>query len=317
MEAMLGRHGVLGNAQACKAALQFCMDRDNVNSFDWNDIPLILALARCGSMSAAARELGVDASTISRRVAAAEKELDLRLFLRDTTGYQLTAAGRTFVEYGHTVAGNVQAMLLASSRESQAAVGVVRISAIDFLFDFWLAEHVTALRAEHPGLELHLLADNSNVSFARGETDFALRLARPVEDAALVMRKLGELPMAVFGAPQYAGTDSANWCTQPWIGYDATLARLPETRWLDRVVPRGQVALRVNGLGSMVQVCRAGVGLALLPCMMEKMPGLVRLGGVEVTREVWLLSHRDAVGIGRIKAVSEWLTASFAMTSAC
>ncbi|WP_342114883.1 LysR family transcriptional regulator [Pseudoduganella sp. OTU4001] len=286
-----------------------------MNSFDWNDIPLILALARCGSMSAAARELGVDASTISRRVAAAEKALDLRLFLRDTSGYQLTAAGRIFVEYGETVAGNVQAMLLASSQESQAAVGVVRISAIDFLFDFWLAQHVAALRASHPALELHFLADNSNLSFARGETDFAIRLARPADDAALVMRRLGELPMAVFGTSHYADVGSANWAEQPWIGYDATLARLPETRWLERVVPRNRVAVRVNGLGSLVQVCRAGVGLALLPCMMERMPGLVRLGGVEVTREVWLLSHRDAVGIGRIRVVAEWLAASFAGAS--
>lgn len=288
-----------------------------MSDFDWNDIPLVLALARCGSMSAAARDLGVDASTISRRIALAEKALDLRLFIRDTSGYQLTAAGRTFVEHGETVAGNVQAMLLASTRESQAPAGVVRISAIDFLFDFWLVQHVPALRAAHPGLELHLLADNSNVSFARGETDFALRLARPVEDAALLMRRLGDLPMAVFGAAQYAGTTSQRWCEMPWIGYEASLARLPETRWLERVVPRGQIALRVNGLGSLVQACRAGVGLALLPCMVENLPGLVRLGEVEVTREVWLLSHRDAVGIGRIKAVAEWLAASFAAASAC
>ena len=80
------------------------------NDFDWNDIPLILALARTGNMSATGRHLGVDASTISRRIAAAEKSLKLRLFIRDNTGYCLTDAGQVFVRHGEGVFGNVQGL---------------------------------------------------------------------------------------------------------------------------------------------------------------------------------------------------------------
>ena len=280
--------------------------------FDWNDIPLILGLARCGSMSATARELGLDASTVSRRIAAAEKALNLRLFIRDNTRYQLTSAGRVFVDYGEAVYGNVQSMLLASAQEADTVAGQVRISAIDFLFDFWLLRELPGLLCEHAALDVQLLGDNQNVSFSRGEADFALRLAQPAEDAALVMRKLGEIGWAVYGAQRFADAPPNCWGAQPWIAYDASLSNLPEMRWLERIAPRPRIALRVNSLSTMVQACRAGIGLALLPCLLDEEPGLVRLSRAEVVRELWLLSHRDGGSIGRFKAVSAWLAQIFA-----
>ncbi|MNR82207.1 HTH-type transcriptional regulator DmlR [compost metagenome] len=278
------------------------------NDFDWNDIPLILALARSGSMSATGRQLGVDATTISRRIAAAEKALNLRLFIRDNTRYQLTGAGQVFVEYGEAVYGDVQSMLLASKQEEEMIAGAVRISSIDFLFDHWLMPHVPALNAEYPQLEMHLLADNTNVSFTRREADFALRLAQPSDDAALVMRKLGEIGWAVFAAPRFADVPREQWGEQPWIAYEDALSYIPEMRWIARLQPRPHYGLRVNSLSTMVQACREGVGMALLPCIMGDHIGLTRLStDVEVTRELWLLSHKDAGSIGRFKLVGAWL----------
>jgi DNA-binding transcriptional LysR family regulator len=278
------------------------------SEFDWNDIPLILSLARTGSMSATGRELGVDASTISRRIAAAEKALNLRLFIRDNTRYQLTGAGQVFVEYGEAVYGNVQSMLLASTQEAETVAGTVRINSIDFLFDHWLVQHVPQLHAEHPELELQMLADNQNVSFTRREADFALRLAQPGDDAALVMRKLGDIGWAVFAAPVFADMPRERWGGQPWIAYEEGMSHIPEMRWLARLDPKPRIALRVNSLSTMVQACRAGAGMALLPCVMADEAGLVRLSGAEVFRELWLLSHRDAGNIGRFKTVASWLT---------
>lgn len=279
------------------------------NDFDWNDIPLILTLARSGNMRAAGRELGVDASTISRRIVAAEKALNLRLFIRDNMRYQLTGAGRTFVEYGKAVYGNVQSMLLASTQEAETIAGAVRISAIDFLFDHWLMPHVPALNTEYPELEMHLLADNTNISFARSEADFALRLARPSDDAALVMRKLGEIGWAVFAAPRFADVPREQWGEQPWITYEESLSHVPEMRWIARLAPNAHHGLRLNSLSTMVQACRSGVGMALLPCIMGDDTGLTRLSKeIEVSRELWLLSHKDAGSIGRFKLVASWLT---------
>jgi DNA-binding transcriptional LysR family regulator len=278
------------------------------DDFDWNDIPLILALARSGSMSATGRELGVDASTISRRIAAAEKALNLRLFIRDSTRYRLTDAGQIFVERGEAVYGNVQSMLLASTHEADVIAGTVRISAIDFLFDHWLVRHLGPLCAQHPDLELNLVADNHNVSFTRREADFALRLAPPADDAAVMMRKLGDIGWAVYAAPALAAVPRADWGRQPWIALADDLSHVPEMRWLARLEPRPRQPVRVNSLSTMVNACRAGVGMALLPCIIGTDDGLHRLSGAEVWRELWLLSHRDAGSIGRFKAVALWLT---------
>jgi DNA-binding transcriptional LysR family regulator len=283
------------------------------NDFDWNDIPLILALARSGSMSASGRQLGVDASTISRRIAAAEKALKLRLFIRDNTGYQLTDAGQVFVAHGEAVYGNVQSMLQASSQEADATAGAVNITSIDFLFDYWLLEHVPALHAQHPNLQLTLQAENQNLSFTRREADFALRMGQPGEDAALVMRKLGDLGFAVYAHPKFADTPRACWGTQPWIAYDDALAGTAEMQWLAGIVPQQRKVLKVNSLSTMVWACRAGVGMALLPCIMGQQEGLQRVGAnVEVLRDIWLLSHRDAGSIARFKTVSAWLSDVYA-----
>lgn len=281
--------------------------------FDWNDIPLILTLARSGSMSATGRQLGVDASTISRRIAAAEKALKLRLFIRDNTGYQLTDAGQVFVQHGEAVYGNVQSMLQASAQEADATAGPVNITSIDFLFDYWLLDHVPALHAQHPHLQLTLQAENQNLSFTRREADFALRLGKPGEDAALVMRKLGDLGFAVYGHARFADTPRACWGTQPWIAYDDALAGTGEMQWLAQMDPQPNKVLKVNSLSTMVRACRAGVGMALLPCLLGQQEGLVRIGsGVEVQRDIWLLSHRDAGSIARFKTVSAWLTQLYA-----
>lgn len=283
------------------------------NDFDWNDIPLILSLARTGSMSASGRTLGVDASTISRRIAAAEKSLQLRLFIRDNTRYQLTEAGRVFVEYGEAVYGNVQSMLLASSREADAISGPVRITAIDFLFNHWLLPHMPALSVQHPLLELHLLADNGNLSFTRREADFALRLAQPGDDAALVMRKLGDMGWAVYGSADAVPVPREQWSEQPWIMFGEQLAHVPEMRWIRALGPCVRAAVRVNSLTTMVRACEAGLGLALLPCLIGHPPGLRRLGEQpEVQRELWLLSHRDAGSIARFKVVAAWLAKLYA-----
>ncbi|MES2073934.1 MAG: LysR family transcriptional regulator [Pseudomonadota bacterium] len=281
--------------------------------FDWNDIPLILTLARSGSMSAAGRTLGVDASTISRRIAAAEKSLKLRLFIRDNMRYQLTEAGQVFVDYAESVYGNVQSMLQASMMEADAIAGPVRLTAIDMLFDYWLLDQVPALLATHPQLQLHLLADNQNLSFLRRETDFALRLAKPGKDAALLMRKLGDLGFAVYGGKDFAVAPHRLWGELPWITYEDSLSYLPEMQWLQQTFPSPEISLKVNNGATMVRACRAGIGLALLPCVLGEQEGLHRLSAApELYRELWLLSHRDAGSIARFKAVSNWLTQVYA-----
>lgn len=281
-------------------------------NFDWNDIPLLLALARSGSMSAAGRTLGIDPSTMSRRVAAAEAALGTRLFIRDNAGYHATEAGQVFLSYAERVYGDVQSMLLDTCSEAEDVCGAVRITSIDFLFSHWLIEHMPPLLEQHPNLQLQLLVSNQALSFTRREADFALRLARPQDDAALLMRKVGDIGFAVYGAERFAQVQREDWPEQPWLAYGEELAEMAEMRWLREIAPDTHYPIRVSSVSTLVHACAAGVGLALLPCILGERNGLRRLSDkVEVYREVWLLSHRDAGKIGRYQAVGDWLKRVF------
>jgi DNA-binding transcriptional LysR family regulator len=282
------------------------------SELDWNDIPLLLALARSGSMSAAARSLGIDVSTVSRRVAAAETALQTPLFIRSHRGYQPTDAGAVFIARAEQVQGEVQALVLETRAEAEGIRGPVRITAVDALFDYWLVERLPALLQRQPDLQLRLIADDGNLSFTRREADLALRLARPTRDAALVMRKLGDIDMAVFAGAQYAPIRREQWGEQPWLTYGDELSGVPEMQWLARMNPAPNRVVQVSSATTLVRACEAGLGLALLPGFVGTAVGLRRLSdAAELHRELWLLSHRDATSIKRFRVVADWLHQAF------
>lgn len=276
-------------------------------AFDWNDIPVLLALERHGTLAAAARALAVNPTTVSRRLQAAERALQARLFLRDSGRYRPTPAGAVLLQRAAALQGDVQGMLLAAREEAQSVAGSVRLTSVEFLLAHWLIPQLPELAERHPQLDLQLLGDNRDLSFTRHEADLALRLARPQQDAALVMRKVGELGYAVYGAERFAAARTEDWRGLPWLGYADSLAQLPEARWLQRLDPQGGLRLRVTAVTSLQRACQAGLGLALLPCLVGEVPGLFRLSGVELSRELWLLCHRDLRQTLRFRAVADWL----------
>jgi DNA-binding transcriptional LysR family regulator len=162
----------------------------------------------------------------------------------------------------------------------------------------------------HPALQVNLIGDNRDLSFTRREADLAIRLNRPSEDAALRMRKVGELGFAVYGAGTFAGLPREQWPHVPWLAYPAELSRMPEMRWLTTVEPRQLV--RLSSVSMILRACEEGAGLALLPCIVADHAGLQRVELEPVLRrELWLLSHRDAGHVARFTAVAEWLRMHF------
>jgi len=277
-------------------------------AFNWNDIPIILELGRSGNMSAAARTLGVETSTISRRLTAVEKHLQTRLLIRGSAGYQPTEAGRIFLGNAEKAYGQVRAMLQATRSENEGEGGPVTLTAINVLFDHWLIGRIPPLLKEHPLIQLKLIAENQNLSFTRREADFALRLARPTRDAALLMRKVGELGFAVYGARRFASVHRREWRHQPWLAYNDELSHLPEMEWLRQLSPSLKQLIQVSSVTTLVRACEAGIGLALLPCILGERNGLIRMSGKpELCRDIWLLRHRDASNIRRLQIVAEWL----------
>lgn len=282
------------------------------NTFDWNDIRLLLVLQREGSLRATARQLNVDVSTISRRLSAAEATLQTRLFIRTSSGYQATAAGLTFLESAQTICGHIHHMLHSTQNSAQSISGTVRITSVDFIFSLWLVKHMADFKQQHPQLTLELLNDNRDLSFNQSEADIAIRLARPERDAALFMRKIGELGWAVYGHPEHPAVRAADWPQQAWLSYTDDLAHVPEMRWLQQLQLKQPAALQSSHLETLIHACKHGVGLAVLPCMLANEAGLKQLSDEPVLfREVWLLSHRQTAQLARFEAVYNWLIDQF------
>lgn len=280
------------------------------DGLDWNDIPLLLALARDGSMRKAAAKLGVNTATVSRRVAAAESRLQARLFIRSPQGYRPTDAGRAFLEAAEGVEGHMQSLLARTRSEAGAVAGPVRITSVDAVLNDWLIPALPELLKGYPDLQVRCYPDNQRLSFTRSEADLALRVARPVEDAAIVMRRVATVGMGVYGTAAHAGVPRAAWADLPWLVFDDDLADATEAAWLARAVPNARWRFRCSAMSSLLAACEAGVGVAVLPCFAAQARRLQALTPEPVLqRELWLLAHRDAANIRRFRAVADWIAA--------
>jgi len=267
---------------------------------DWSDLRYVLTVARAGTLAAAARRLGVNQTTVARRIAAAETVLAARLFERRDGTLHPTKAGEAAIARAAQVEQEVLALERGIGDADAASAGTVRLTAVPILANRLLIPAVPRLFARHPRLRLELIAEPRNLSLTRREADIALRLARPESGAALT-RRIGRLDYAVYGPRRRKPDDLA------WITYEEGLSHLPQARW---IAAQGHEAapLLLNDAEAIVQAARAGVGKSLLPCFVgEREPGLRRLSSVELSREIWLMVHRDLRAQARIAAVIDWL----------
>lgn len=275
---------------------------------DWNDLPLLLAIAREGRLSAASKALGVDSSTVGRRLAAAEERIGAQLFTRDLDGYRLTDAGLAACEAAQGIERRVLELLQEARQTADEISGPVRITSVDALLSDWLVPRLPALLNIHPALEIKLIPENRRLSFSRGEADLALRLSRPEEDAAIRMRRVGSLGAAIYGHAKFGTIGPVDLADQPWLLYNNDLSDASPMRLVSRIAPNARVQLRSSSTPILVEACKVGLGIALLPCISVKDTSLLRLNTEDLpSLDIWLLSHRETSGIKRFRVVSDWL----------
>lgn len=270
---------------------------------DWDDLRVFLELARTGSLSAAARALGLSHATVGRRIQALEAALGLALVERRADGYALTADGDAVRTHAEAMDERALTILRQSAREAGVS-GTVRLTLTQGLADRFLVPRLAPLHARHPSLDLEIITDNRAVSLARREADLAIRLARP-QRGELVARRLATIAYGLYALPD---------APDVLIGYDATLATLPEAQWLARHAGSRRIAFRSNSVQAQLAAAKAGFGAALLPCWLAALePGLVRLSAAEppLTREAWLVMHRDLKDTPRVRAVADHLATVF------
>lgn len=279
---------------------------------DWNELRLVLAVERAGSLTAAALSLGVDHSTAFRRLKSLEERLGVRLFERLPGGaYQATEAGARMAAGAERMEGEALALDRDISGRDHRLCGRLRVTSSETLAYSRLTPLLAGFRQAHPGIVVELAIDNRVLSLSRREADIALRPIRPKE-GDLWGRKLSRVAWGLYAAPAYlkakggAPPDVGAIARHALIGWEEPTSGIGAADWLSRMAPGEAFAYRTNSLVNQLVAAQAGIGLALLPCYLGD-------GEAAVTRalpepideldgELWIVTHADLKGTARVRA---------------
>lgn len=296
---------------------------ENAGVIDWDDVRFFLAIHRHGTLAGAAGALGLDATTVGRRLARLEQTVDARLFDRTARGYVATAAGTRILPRAEKIEREVMAAMRDVEGEDQRLAGFVRLTATEMLATRFIAPHLPLFHDKYPDIRLELACSNREIDLARREADVALRLARPHQDD-LVVKRLFVIDLALYAARAYLERKGNPAVGQPggfaghrFVGFADSRAFRRENEWIDEHTAGAEIVLRSDSVSSIMSAAVAGVGIALLPCKVaEEEKNLVRIavpvGGATPfvgpePRVVWQAVHRDIIGAARIRAVLDFL----------
>lgn len=283
-----------------------------LDTLDWNDLRYFLAVARAGTLAGAARLLGVKHPTVGRRLDALERAVGAALVIRAETGVRLTPLGESLVAHAEQVERSVEAL----KGRAAAQTSSVRI-AVPTGFTSFFTPHLPLLLAElrrkHPQTSLDFLSSLQPVDLAKGEAELALRIG-PIADDTLVAQKVGEIGWSLYAAPAYlarhpAPADPRDLDGHEVLGFNSTVARLPGAKWLAEHGARASRVLLHGEIEDMVAATVAGVGLAVLPCILaDREPGLRRLT-TEIldSQSLSIVYRRDALLSKPVETVLRFL----------
>lgn len=284
---------------------------------DWDDLRFVLAVARSGSALRAARMLGVNQTTVMRRVTHIEAAAGADLFERRQSGYSLTPAGERVAQAAARIEDEVKALESAIGAEQRALSGCVRVTASELMVNVLVTPLLRQFRKQYPGILIELIADDRRLDIARGEADVALRASSRPEGAGVVGRRLPDTAWGVYCSRSYAEEHGMPATFEGLDGHavvaaEGRLACLPGPQLLTRLTPRSRIAARSNSLTNLISALKAGIGIATLPCFAgDADPDLVRCAPKmpELDAEVWLVVREDIKSAPHVRAFTDFLAA--------
>jgi DNA-binding transcriptional LysR family regulator len=277
----------------------------------WDDFRLIQAVAEARTLPAAATRLGLDHSTVFRRLRQIEAALGTPLFERRRDGYELTASGTEIAALAARVDEDITAVLRRVAGQSPSPSGEVRIATSDTLLFDLVLPLLAEFRLLCPDVRLDLVTGNMALNLSRRDADVAIRAtASPPE--TLVGRRIARIAWAAYGTAAPPGSDDGDLFAgeTQWVGFGDALAGLAGAAYLRAHVPDGRVACRFDTVGGLVAGIEAGMGHGLLPCLAgDRHVALSRQGPpiASLATDLWLLTHADLRHVPRIRVLLDFL----------
>jgi len=281
---------------------------------DWDLLRTFLAVARSGKLNSAARQMQLNYSTLSRRLASLERELSTKLFERGTAGFSLTPHGEALLKHAEEIESKVFTIQSTIANASARVSGVVRIGTPDAFGTMFLAPKLGRLAELYPNLEIQLVAIPTHFSLSKREADIAIGLSRP-ERGRLYARQLTDYEFGVYVNKERSDLISQiktpnDLAEHGFVSYIDDLIFAPELEFIpavsEKIVPR----LKSSSLLAQLQVVVGGAGFGILPCFLaDNHPKLARVLAQEVAliRTFWMIVHSEMRDLARVRAISDFI----------
>lgn len=284
---------------------------------DWDDLRFVLAVARAGSALRAARALGVNQTTVTRRIGHIQAAIGAELFECRQSGHVLTPLGRIVAAGAERIEAEVLSLQSAIDAQQRLFTGSVRFTSSEVYANWIVAPFLRSFRQQYPGVTVELIADDHRFDIARGEADVALRASSRPEGGGVVAQRLPDAGWTAYCSCAYAEerglpADAEGFAGHLIVLVDGWMTRLAAFAWLTRVGRHATVSTRSNSLTSLLSAVKAGLGIGMLPCFVGDVEAdLVRcLPPIpELNAEVWLMVREDVRHAPHVRAFVDCLAA--------
>lgn len=286
---------------------------------NWNDLRIFLEVYRCGSLSAAARQLRINVSTVSRHIVSLEKSLSAPVFQRLPAGLKVTPKGHEILSFIESMESHSLAMMQTDKcGVSHLPSGEIRIATMEGIASFYLAGKICKFNEKYPNITVELLTSSHQVHVSRREADLFLSFY-PYDSKGLDILPVGKFRLYLYAHDAYLHkygipADISELQSHKFVSYIGDLIQLDTVRWLDEVIINPKVVFSSSSLVAQLFAAASGAGMAILPEFMQaERFGLkpVLKESVEVSRVVWLSVHRELRYLPKMKAIIAFLLGVF------
>ncbi|MFZ5721460.1 MAG: LysR family transcriptional regulator [Pseudomonadota bacterium] len=283
--------------------------------FDWNDLKAFLAVARGGSTLAASRALGVNQTTVARRIEALEQALGFKLFERGQTGSRLTEAGEALIGDAEMVERAAIRFANQAAGQMRGVAGALRLTTNELVANTMVIPALAEFRKLHPDVQIDLVITDRSLDIENGEADLAIRTAVALAPSDLVARKIAEHPMALYCSRDYAARRGVPASLEALKDHDLIDVapeggEIPAASWMMRYAGGKPPITRSNSMGSLVHAVKAGLGIGALPCTVaDPDRELVRCSDdiPEGRASSWIVTRRELKDTPRVRAFIDFL----------
>jgi DNA-binding transcriptional LysR family regulator len=272
--------------------------------FDWNDLKAFLAVARGGSTLAASRALGVNQTTVARRIESLEQNLGFKLFERGQTGSRVTEAGQGLISEAEHVERAAIRFANLAAMQMRGVSGALRLTTNELVANTMVIPALGAFRAVHPDVQVDLVS---------GEADLAIRTSQSLATSDLVARKICDHDMALYCSREYAARRGAPASSQDLAHHDLIdvsmeMGEIPAATWMMRHSGGKTPITRSNSMASMVYAVKAGLGIGALPSTIGDID-LLRCSDVilEARASSWIVTRRELKDTPRVRAFIDFM----------